>query len=59
MKLMTTREAADQLGVTDRYIRHMCANGVMGLRVGGRWLLTGGDLKRYRKNHRGPGRPPA
>ncbi len=56
MKLLTTRDAADRLGVSDRRVRALIQAGrVPARRVGRDWLIRPEDLRRVAR--RKPGRP--
>ena len=56
MKLLTTHDAADRLGVTDRRVRALIEGGRLpALRVGRDWLIRAEDLRRVAR--RKPGRP--
>ena len=48
-ELLTSREAAEALGVTDARIRQLCiANENIGKKHGHVWILTTADLKKIR-----------
>jgi len=58
MCLLSVSETADILGVSDRRIRAMIADGLLtATRVGGRWILAGTEVARYEALRRKPGRP--
>ncbi|MEN8235678.1 MAG: excisionase family DNA-binding protein [Actinomycetota bacterium] len=58
MGYMSVQDAADVIGVTDRRIRAMIADGVLGAeRVGDRWLLNNSEVDRLHATRRQPGRP--
>lgn len=47
---MSTRQAADQLGVTDRAVRLACASGRLpAAQTDGRWRIAPADLEHYRR----------
>jgi excisionase family DNA binding protein len=48
------KQAADELGVSPRQLREMCAAGKIGhVRVGRRtWLFTRGDIEDFLQRHR-------
>ena len=50
LEAMTTTDAADTLGMTERGIRKACMAGRLAARqVGGRWLINRDDIDRYRE----------
>ena len=57
-KYLTTMEAAERLGITDRRVRKLCSEGRLGQKVGRDYLITSEDLSRFRRVNRRPGRPP-
>ena len=59
MHLVTLAEAGTRLGVSASTLRHQIANGRLRARlVGKTYVVTPGELERYRREHLGkPGRP--
>jgi excisionase family DNA binding protein len=57
-RLMSTVEAAEYLGVSDRRIRQLIALGSLPAQeVGGRHVIAEKDLKLFKARERKPGRP--
>lgn len=55
--LITTREVATRLGISDRRIRQLLAEGrIRSIQVGGRWLVEESDCH-YEKKARGGYKP--
>jgi hypothetical protein len=54
--VVTTRQAANILGVSVRRVQQLCRSGRLGEKVGDRWLI-GGDLEDFARIERPPGRP--
>jgi excisionase family DNA binding protein len=55
---LSVNEAAAALGVSDRRVRTMIADGLLAAeRVGGRWILTDTEVARSKALRRKPGRP--
>jgi excisionase family DNA binding protein len=44
---MSTAEAAKRLGVTVRRVQKLCESGRLGIKVGGRYLITATQLDTY------------
>lgn len=57
MKLLSTKETALRLGVTERWVRLMCQLKRIGKRVGGRWVIGENELQALKRNRRPRGRP--
>lgn len=57
MKLRTPQQAADKLGVSLRRVHQFLAEGRLGQRVGGVYVITDEDLRDFAKRPRTPGRP--
>ncbi|MEA2009719.1 MAG: helix-turn-helix domain-containing protein [Actinomycetota bacterium] len=58
MSSLSVAETAAILGVSDRRIRSMIADGLLAAeRVGGRWILTDTEVARLKALRRQPGRP--
>lgn len=58
MRVMAVAEAADELGVSDRRIRQMLADGrISGERAGRSWVLEEQAVREYAKSRSGAGRP--
>jgi excisionase family DNA binding protein len=56
-KLYSPQEAADKLGVSLSRVHQFCRNGRLGTKVGGIYVITDEQLKRFSKQPRDPGRP--
>jgi excisionase family DNA binding protein len=57
-ELLSVREAADRLGLSEQAIRQMAASGRLdGLKRSGRWWLDARAVERERRHRAGPGRP--
>jgi excisionase family DNA binding protein len=55
---VSVSEAAEELGVSARQVRHMCANGELGEKMGKHWVITRDELEKIKRTpQRGPGRP--
>ena len=52
-KLLSTRQAAEWLGVSDGLVRRLCRQGTFGTRIGERWVVTEAELGRFRPRPRG------
>ena len=58
LKLLTPQQAADRLGLSLRRVHQFLADGRLGQRVGGVYVITEEDLREFQKKPRNPGRPP-
>lgn len=58
MEFISTTHAAEILSLTPRRVTQICEGGTFGTKVGGRWLITKVEVRRYQKNRRPAGRPP-
>ena len=47
-KLFDTKTAAERLKVSERRVRVFCEEGRLGMRLGGRWVMTGAELRTFR-----------
>jgi len=57
MRLLTTRQAAERLGISDGRVRQLVVEGrIKSLQVGGRWLIEESDCH-YEKKPRGGYKP--
>lgn len=57
MGLVTTKEAAKRLSISDRRVRQLLAEGrIKSIQVGGRWLIEESDLH-YERKPRGGYKP--
>jgi excisionase family DNA binding protein len=57
MGLLTTRQVANRLGISDRRIRQLLAEGrIESIRIGGRWLVEESDCH-FERKPRGGYRP--
>ena len=55
--LLSTTQAALALGISERRVRALCAQGRLGQRVGRTYAIAAADLARFRRVARKPGRP--
>jgi excisionase family DNA binding protein len=58
IELMTVAEVAEDLQVSQEYIRKLCQAGRLGRKVGRQWLITREELQAFKATRRPPGRPP-
>lgn len=62
-KIITTRDFAEALGLHVDSVKRMCKEGKLDAeKVGGKfgiWMIEKTEVARYRKERRGPGRPPS
>lgn len=55
---LTTQQAAEQLGITERAIRKLIESGTLpAKKIGGNWFIHPDDLERDEVKNRKPGRP--
>jgi excisionase family DNA binding protein len=58
-RLMSVSEAAQELHVSDAYVRRLLLNQrLYGIKIGPVWALFPNDLDAFRQLRRPPGRPP-
>jgi excisionase family DNA binding protein len=57
-EMLTTTEAALELGLRDDTIRKYCQQGKMGKRFGRVWMITRSEIEQFKDARRPPGRPP-
>lgn len=57
LRLVTPRQAAEKLKLSLRRIHDFLADGRLGQRVGGVYVITDEDLRDFAKQPREPGRP--
>ena len=57
MNLFSVPQAAERLGVTESLVRRWCRAGKLGVKVGGRWIVTESELEQFAAVPRHPGRP--
>ena len=55
--LLTTAEAAAELGVTAVRVRQLCQEGRLGEEFGDRWVITREEIERFKQIPRINGRP--
>lgn len=46
-ELLDVKQAADILGVTGARVRQLCGDGLIGTKVGSRWLIYRDDLEAF------------
>lgn len=56
--LLTTTEAAEQLGISPRRVAQLCSEGRLGNKLGDRWVISQEELRQFEKIPRQTGRPP-
>jgi excisionase family DNA binding protein len=57
---LTTAQAAEKLGITERGVRNLIESGTLPARkLGKQWFIDPADLKRSEVKDRKPGRPTA
>jgi hypothetical protein len=47
--MLNTVDAAARLGVTEGRVRVLCREGRLGKKVGRNWIITAGDLRRFKR----------
>ena len=52
-KLFDTKTAAKRLKVSERRVRVFCEEGRLGMRLGGRWVITETELRAFKPNPSG------
>lgn len=55
--VLTTAEAAKELGISPYTVRIYCLQGRLGQKFGPVWLITRDELEEFKANRRPPGRP--
>jgi len=55
MTLFDTKKAGKKLGISERRVRVLCESGRFGSQVGGRWVITEAELRKFKP--RPTGRP--
>ena len=58
-RYLTTAEAAQRLGLSERRVRVLCEEGRLGVRIGRNWAITEAQLTKFDQIERRAGRPPA
>jgi excisionase family DNA binding protein len=57
--IMTVKEVAEELGISEERVRKLCQQGRMGEKVAGVWLITRDQFQAFLETYTGkPGRPP-
>lgn len=56
-KRMTTKEAAERLGISESLVRRYCRSGRLGERIGRNFAITETQLSRFQDKPREVGRP--
>jgi excisionase family DNA binding protein len=56
--LLTVKETAEELGLSQRRVHQFCKEGRIGTRYGWQWLITREELEEFKKIPRKEGRPP-
>lgn len=56
---VTVQQAAQELNVTQNYVRLLCNEGRFGVKIGRQWLISREELDAYKRTKRRPGRPAA
>ena len=59
-ELLTTQQAASELGITDRRLRQLVEEGKAqpATQIGGTWMFSRDEIERLRSRPRKPGRKP-
>ena len=57
MKMLSLKEAADELGITVSTLRPYCQDGRIGTKVGNQWVITRAELEEFKAKPRKVGRP--
>ena len=52
-KLFDTKTAAERLKVSERRVRVFCEEGRLGMRLGGRWVMTDAELRLFKPHPSG------
>jgi excisionase family DNA binding protein len=55
--LLSVAQAAERLGLSPSLIRRYCRQGRLGVRVGGRWVISSDHLEQFVKEPRSIGYP--
>lgn len=58
MEFLTTKEAAEELGIAETTARLYCQEGRFGQKIGRQWLITRQEIEEFKQQRRPPGRPP-
>lgn len=58
LELLTTRQAAEVVGVSQRRMQQICADGKLGIIIGGSYMIARSELDKYLETEHRPGRPP-
>lgn len=56
-ELLTTAQAAAELGLSEIRVRQICAEGKLGQRIGRQWLISAEELRQFKKVPRPVGNP--
>lgn len=57
MELISATQAAQELGVTTRWIQRLCKDGRLGQKVGKQYIITRQDLDKFKSIPRKVGKP--
>ena len=57
MDLLSVPQAAERLGLGPSLLRRYCREGRLGVKVGGRWLITEDELVKFESEPRPVGYP--
>jgi excisionase family DNA binding protein len=55
--ILSVDDVAERLKVSSRFVRRLCQTGRIGKALGGRYVISEDELREFKKNRRGPGRP--
>ena len=58
MDLLTVKQAAKELDLSERRIRKLCQDGRFGKQYGWQWLIIREEIEEFKKLDRKVGRPP-
>lgn len=57
MELLSVKEVAEELGVSENRVREYCQEGRLGGKVGRQWVITREELEAFKKIPRRHGAP--
>lgn len=57
MELLTIKQVADELDLSETSVRRFCYDGRFGNKIGRQWLISREELDAFKELDRKPGRP--
>jgi excisionase family DNA binding protein len=57
MELLTIKQVAEELGLSENRVREFCQEGRLGEKVGHQWIITRAELEDFKKIPRERGNP--